>query len=92
MVEGINERRRPTQFALGLAAKDAGLLLDVAREVGVPVPVAAEVAQALGAAVGLGLGERDFTDLVEVIEHQAGVRLRLRPPDPEPGGAPRPPR
>src|SRR5438094_603379 len=47
MVEGINERGRPTQFALALAAKDAGLLLEVAREAGVPVPVAAEVARAL---------------------------------------------
>ena len=80
MVEGINERGRPTQFALALAAKDAGLLLDVAREMAVPMPVAAEVAQALVAAVGAGFGERDFTDLVELIERQAGVRLRLPPP------------
>jgi 3-hydroxyisobutyrate dehydrogenase-like beta-hydroxyacid dehydrogenase len=80
MVEGINERRRPTQFALALAAKDAGLLLDVARDAAVPVPVAAEVAQALVAAVGAGLGERDFTDIVELIERQAGVTLTLRPP------------
>ena len=80
MVEGINQRGRPTQFALGLAAKDAGLLVDVAREAGVPVPVAAEVAQALVAAVGAGLGDRDFTDIVELIERQAGVRLTLPPP------------
>ena len=79
MVEGINERGRATQFALALAAKDAGLLLDLARETAVPVPVAAEVAQALVAAVGAGLGERDFTDLVELIERQAGVALRLPP-------------
>src|SRR5439155_1298921 len=76
MVEGINERGRPTQFALALAAKDAGLLLEVAREAGVPVAVAAEVARALVAAVEAGLGERDFTDLVELIERQAGVALR----------------
>jgi 3-hydroxyisobutyrate dehydrogenase-like beta-hydroxyacid dehydrogenase len=80
MVEGINERGRPTQFALALAAKDAGLLLDVARETAVPVPVAAEIAQALVAAVGAGLGDRDFTDLVELIERQAGVQLRMPPP------------
>jgi 3-hydroxyisobutyrate dehydrogenase-like beta-hydroxyacid dehydrogenase len=80
MVEGINERGRPTQFALGLAAKDAGLLLEVAREAGVPVPVAAQVAQTLVAAVGAGLGERDFTDIVELIERQSGVRLNLPPP------------
>jgi hypothetical protein len=46
----------------------------------VPVPVAAEVAQALVAAVGAGLGDRDFTDIVELIERQAGVRLTLPPP------------
>lgn len=80
MVEGINERGRPTSFSLSLAAKDAGLLLDVAREAGVPTPVAAEVAQALVAAIGAGLGERDFTDIVELIERQAGIKLTLPPP------------
>jgi len=80
MVEGINERGRPTMFSLALAAKDAGLLLEVAREAGVPVPVAAEVAQALVGAIGAGLGERDFTDIVELIERQANVKLHLPPP------------
>ncbi len=81
MVEGINQRGRPTQFALALAAKDAGLLLDVAREYGVPTPAAAQVAQAFVAAVGAGLGERDFTDIVEVMERLAGIELRIRPPN-----------
>ena len=80
MVELLNERGRPTQFALGLAAKDAGLFLDVAREHGVPTPAAAQVAQALVSAVGAGLGDRDFTDLVELIERNAGLELRLPPP------------
>ena len=79
MVEGINERNRPTMFSLALAAKDAGLLLDVAQESGVPVRVATQVAEALKAAVGAGLGERDFTDLVELIERQAAVKFQLRP-------------
>jgi 3-hydroxyisobutyrate dehydrogenase len=79
MVEGINERGRPVSFSLALAAKDAGLLLDLARTEGVPTPVAAQVAQALVAAVGAGLGEHDFTDLVELIEHQANLKLRLPP-------------
>lgn len=79
MVEGINERGRPTDFALELAAKDAGLLLEVARELGVPTPVAAEVAQALVAAKAFGLGGRDFTDVVEVIERLTGVKLHLPP-------------
>jgi 3-hydroxyisobutyrate dehydrogenase-like beta-hydroxyacid dehydrogenase len=80
MVEGINERGRPPMFALSLAAKDAGLLCDVAREQGVPVPVSAQVAQALVAALGAGLGDHDFTDLVELVERQANVKLRLGPP------------
>ena len=80
MVEGVNQRGRPTQFALSLAAKDAGLLLEVAREAGVPVPVAAQVSQALVGAIGAGLGERDFTDLVELVERQASVKFRLAPP------------
>lgn len=77
MVEGINERGRPTQFSLALAAKDAGLLLDVAREHGVPTPAAAQVAQAFVAAVGAGLGDRDFTDIVELVERMAGVQLAI---------------
>jgi 3-hydroxyisobutyrate dehydrogenase-like beta-hydroxyacid dehydrogenase len=80
MVELLNERGRPTQFALGLAAKDAGLFLDVARECGVPTPTAAQVAQALVAAVGAGMGEKDFTDLVELVERNAGLELTLPPP------------
>ena len=79
MVELVNERGRPTQFALALAAKDAGLFLDVARECGVPTPAAAQVAQAFVGAVGAGMGEQDFTDLVELVERSAGVDIRLPP-------------
>ena len=84
MVEGINQRGRPTQFALALAAKDAGLLLEVARAASVPVPVATEIQQRLLAAVSAGFGERDFTDLVELIERQADVKLWLRPAETPP--------
>jgi 3-hydroxyisobutyrate dehydrogenase len=77
MVEGINERGRPAEFALELAAKDAGLLLDVAREVAVPEPVAGDIAQVMVLAKSLGLGGHDFTDLVEVMERVSGVKLAL---------------
>jgi 3-hydroxyisobutyrate dehydrogenase-like beta-hydroxyacid dehydrogenase len=79
MVEGINERGRPPEFALDLAAKDAGLLLDVARDVAVPAPVAGDIAQVMVLAKSMGLGGRDFTDLVEVMERVAGVTLSLPP-------------
>jgi len=78
-VEGINQRGRPKQFALALAAKDASLILDLAREQGVPTPVAAQISQVLVSAIGAGLGDRDWTDLVELIERQAGTRIELPP-------------
>ena len=74
---GINERGRPAEFALELAAKDAGLLLDVARDVAVPAPVAGDIAQVLVLAKSMGLGDHDFTDLVEVMERLADVKLEL---------------
>ena len=47
MVEGIDDRDRPTQFALELAAKDAGLIVDRGRALGVPTPAGAAVLQVL---------------------------------------------
>jgi 3-hydroxyisobutyrate dehydrogenase-like beta-hydroxyacid dehydrogenase len=79
MVEGINQRGRPTQFALALAAKDAGLVVDVARDAGVPAPVAAQIAQVLAEATRAGLGERDWSDLVLWMEQQARLELVLPP-------------
>ncbi|GIW41490.1 MAG: 3-hydroxyisobutyrate dehydrogenase [Candidatus Binatia bacterium] len=79
MVEGINERGRPASFSLRLAAKDAGLLLELGRELGVPLHAFAQISQAFVAAVGAGLGERDFTDIVELAEAQSGARLELPP-------------
>lgn len=82
MVEGINERGRPTDFALELAAKDAGLIVELARDLAVPVPVAGAVEQVMVMAKGLGLGDRDWSDLVEVMERLTDVKLHL-PPKPE---------
>jgi 3-hydroxyisobutyrate dehydrogenase-like beta-hydroxyacid dehydrogenase len=78
-VEGINQRGRPAQFALELAAKDAGLIRDLAGESGVPAPVAGAIAEVLRAAVAEGLGHRDWSDLVEHLEQTAGLQLALPP-------------
>lgn len=80
MVDGVNERGRPAQFALALAAKDGRLFMELARELGVPATTCGAVVAALDEAVRQGLGDRDFTDLVELVERQAGVRLALAPP------------
>jgi len=81
MVDGVDERGRPTQFALALAAKDAGLFGALADELAVPAETSAAVGMTLRWAVEAGFGERDFTDLVEVAERRAGVRFRLRGSD-----------
>ncbi|MDX6233728.1 MAG: 3-hydroxyisobutyrate dehydrogenase [Nocardioidaceae bacterium] len=78
-VEGINERGRPAQFTLDLAAKDAGLINELAEASGVPPTVARAVAEALTDAVDRGLGERDWSDLVIAAEARAGLELRLGP-------------
>jgi len=75
MVEGIGTRGRPPMFALELAAKDARLVVDTALRMGLPAPVAGQIAQVLAGAVSAGLGDRDWSDLVEYAERQAGVSL-----------------
>jgi 3-hydroxyisobutyrate dehydrogenase len=80
-VEEIGERGRPPQFALELAAKDAGLMLEVGRDTGVPLPVASALHQMLSYAKAQGLGGHDISDLVEVMERAAQVKLELRPPE-----------
>ncbi len=79
-VEGINSRGAPTEFALELAAKDAGLILEVGRDAAVPLPIASAVHQVLVTAKSLGLGGHDWSDLAEVMERTTGVQLRLGPP------------
>jgi len=85
-VEEINERGRPTDFSIDLAAKDAGLVLEVGREAAVPVPIASAVHDMFVFAKAQGFGGSDISDLVEVMERSAAVELRLPPPrDEEPG-------
>jgi len=78
-VETIDQRGRPTQFALALAAKDAGLIVDTGAALGVPTPVAAAVRGVLEQAVEAGLGGADWSELVALAEQQARVALRWSP-------------
>jgi 2-hydroxy-3-oxopropionate reductase len=79
MVEGINQRGRPPQFSLRLAAKDAELIAETAQDQGVEAPLAAAVTHVMDSAVAAGLGERDWSDLVEWIERSSGTQLELPP-------------
>jgi 3-hydroxyisobutyrate dehydrogenase len=75
-VETIDGRNRPTQFALELAAKDAGLIMETGNAVGAPTPVGAAIKGVLDAVVADGLGGADWSELVTFAERQADVALR----------------
>jgi 3-hydroxyisobutyrate dehydrogenase-like beta-hydroxyacid dehydrogenase len=79
MVEGIDQRGRPTQFALELAAKDARLVVETGESLGVPTPTASAIAGVLAGAVELGLGGADWSELVAVAERLGDVTLRWSP-------------
>jgi 3-hydroxyisobutyrate dehydrogenase-like beta-hydroxyacid dehydrogenase len=79
-VENIGARGAPAEFSLELAAKDAGLMLETGREVGIPLPVASVLHEMFTFAKAHGLGAHDISDLVEVMERFAGVSLELSPP------------
>lgn len=80
VVDGLDERGRPVQFALGLAAKDARLIAELADATAVPAPLADAVAGVLADAVDRGLGGRDWSDLVVAAEQRSGRSLLLGPP------------
>jgi 3-hydroxyisobutyrate dehydrogenase-like beta-hydroxyacid dehydrogenase len=79
-VENIGTRGAPAEFSLELAAKDAGLMIETGRELGVPLPVASALHEMFSFAKAHGLGAHDISDLVEVMERFAGVALELSPP------------
>lgn len=80
MVENIDTRNAPAQFALALAAKDAGLIVETGRALGVPTPAGGAVLQVLVGAIAGGLGDHDWGDLVAVAERQGDVELRWDAP------------
>jgi len=63
-------------FALKLARKDLGLATELARENGVPMPIANLVEQDLLEAFVQGLAEKDSTAAFTIQEQRAGVKVR----------------
>ncbi len=78
-VEGIERRGGPAQFALGLAAKDARLICELAEAHGLELPLAARVSQTIDAAVAAGMQQRDWTELPEWIEQTGSFKFHLAP-------------
>jgi 3-hydroxyisobutyrate dehydrogenase-like beta-hydroxyacid dehydrogenase len=67
------------RFSLALAKKDLGLALDLARETGTPMRLAALCEQELIEAVGRGWAGRDASIAALLQEQRAGVEVRLPP-------------
>jgi 2-hydroxy-3-oxopropionate reductase len=72
--------RDGAQFTLDLAAKDARLIVELADSVGVPLPLAEQVAELFETAVGGGMGARDWMALPEWYEREGELEYRLTPP------------
>lgn len=62
-------------FRLELYVKDLHLLRDVAEELGVPMPVGQVLQQVYERAKDLGLGPESHTNIVRMIEKDAGVTI-----------------
>jgi 3-hydroxyisobutyrate dehydrogenase len=65
-------------FAITLMAKDLDGYTRLAREQGVPSLLGAAVAEMFRLGLARGMGERDHTAIVQIIEEWAGIELRAR--------------
>lgn len=66
---------RAPGFKAHMQAKDLDIILETAREYGVPLPGTAENAQLFNAMLQMGMGELDNSAVVGVIEALAGIKL-----------------
>jgi 3-hydroxyisobutyrate dehydrogenase len=67
------------RFSLALARKDLGLALDLARETGTPMRLAAICEAEMQAAIDRGWADRDASIFLTLQEERAGVEVRLPP-------------
>jgi len=63
-------------FSVKWMHKDVGLMIESAKELGVPVPLTAITQQMLQAALSEGLGEDDMCSSIRVLEKWAGVEVK----------------
>jgi 2-hydroxy-3-oxopropionate reductase len=69
---------REPGFKASLHAKDLNIILETAREYGVPLPMTAVNAQLFNAMVAMGLGNLDNSAIISVIEELAGTELKIQ--------------
>jgi 3-hydroxyisobutyrate dehydrogenase/2-hydroxy-3-oxopropionate reductase len=63
-------------FSVKWMHKDVGLMIDSAKELGIPLPLTAITHQMLQAAIAQGLSEDDMCSSIKVLEKFAGVEVR----------------
>jgi 3-hydroxyisobutyrate dehydrogenase-like beta-hydroxyacid dehydrogenase len=63
-------------FSVKWMHKDVGLMIESAKELGVPVPLTAITQQMLQAALAEGLAEEDMCSSIKVLEKWAGVEVK----------------
>ena len=72
----ILRRDFTTNFSTKWMHKDLGLMLDLAEELGVPLPQTAVTRQMFQAAIAGGHGEEDMCSIINTMEGWAGVEVR----------------
>jgi 2-hydroxy-3-oxopropionate reductase len=75
------EGNRGPGFKAYMQAKDLSIVLDTAREYGVPLPSAALDAQLYQAMIDMGMAELDNSGVIGVLESLSGARLLENYPD-----------
>jgi 2-hydroxy-3-oxopropionate reductase len=70
---------RQPGFKAHMQAKDLNIILETAREYGIPLPSAAVDSQLFNAMLQLGMGELDNSAVLGIIEKLAGVELGTNP-------------
>jgi 2-hydroxy-3-oxopropionate reductase len=67
---------RAPGFKAHMQAKDLNIILETAREYGIPLPSAAVDAQLYNAMLQNGMGEMDNSAVIGMIEELAGMKLK----------------
>ena len=60
-------------FDVDMSQKDMNLALELGRQLGVPLPTTAATNEYLSAARGMGLADKDFAVIIEVLARMAGM-------------------
>lgn len=63
----------PLGFRTRLHRKDLGIALETARDLGVPIPIAAYVEQLEVSLIKRGLGDEDISNIARIVREQAGL-------------------